>query len=140
MMAQMVAQRCQKLCEDARNGQFVRKTPEDEEIDLGILVLRIGEEAVFRFADPEAILLEVPAELERDLIEIAELRAPELTGKRLVMDLGDVRSISSRHLGIILTVQKALARFGALHLARVSKRVQGVLRLIEMDRLFELSE
>jgi len=112
-----------------------------ETIKLGpIEVILAEQEVIFRFADPMDVLLEVPGQLADELAELTRSRAAELTGKRLVMDLGGLRGLGSRHLGIMLAVRRVLEPLGQLRLTGVTEGARNILRTAGMDRLFELSE
>lgn len=62
----------------------------------------------FSFADPGEKLLELPPNFEQDLTgRLAEL-GPAADGTRIVCDLGNAPALSSRHLGVLISLHKAV--------------------------------
>jgi anti-anti-sigma factor len=93
----------------------------------------VCEGAAYRalFSTPADLYLEIPPDydqtLQRQVLPL--LAAP---GATLRMDLGDVPALSSRQLGILLALQKALrSKLPRLPVTRVS---EGVRRTMEMTR------
>ncbi|HOW17854.1 MAG TPA: STAS domain-containing protein [Phycisphaerae bacterium] len=106
---------------------------------LDLICLTIGErEAVCRFADTGAILLEIPATFERQMAGLFRRCAERLRGKRLVFDLCDVPAISSRQLGMLLVVRRISPSSGVLVLRRVSANVRRVLEKACLLDWFEI--
>jgi len=97
-------------------------------------------EVRFRFADPDSMLLEVPPSLEVALSGYVDENRGDLEGKRIVIDLADVPVVSSRHLGIMMTIQKVAQTIGRVELDRVSQGVHDLLTLTKMAGYFNLPE
>lgn len=96
-------------------------------------------EAIFRFADPEEMVLEVPATLEHDLRSYMETHESELAKRTLVFDLASVAAISSRQLGVLLAVRHAVSGGGQLVLRGVTDRVRRLLEMTCMEQFFKLA-
>lgn len=104
--------------------------------DLGPLRWRREQNCIrLCLATPEQFLLEVPADYEQVLRSGLLAGAP--ADATFVMDLAGVPAISSRHLGVLLTVQKVLRdRIGALPVVNVSDGVRRLFELTRTDRFF----
>ena len=94
----------------------------------------------FRFAEPDSMLVEIPPSLEGALSGYVDEHRGDLEGKRVVIDLADAPSVSSRHLGIMMTIQKVAQSLGPVELIRVSQGVRDLLALTRMAGYFNLSE
>jgi len=106
---------------------------------LDLICLTIGErEAVCRFADTGAILLEIPSAFERQLASRFRGCSEALRGKRLVFDLCGVPAISSRQLGMLLVVRRISPSGGGLVLRGVSANVRRVLEKAGLLDWFEI--
>jgi anti-anti-sigma regulatory factor len=92
----------------------------------------------FRFADPDAITLEIPSSLEKDLLAFVERHRADAGGRRCVIDLQDLTALSSRQLGMMLAVRKVCQPLGPLDLERVSGSVRQLLDLTRMAGYFNL--
>jgi len=111
-----------------RSDRCGYQTGAEQPTGLDLICLTIGErEAVCRFADTGAILLEIPSAFERQLAGLFRGCAEGLRGKRLVFDLCGVPAISSRQLGMLLVVRRISPSSGALILRGVSANVRRVL-------------
>lgn len=107
-------------------------------IEVGPLTIELDERrALFRFADPVSTSLEIPPSFEEQLRDVAEDLSGRLRGKSVEMDLGNVPAISSRQLGLILTVREVMKPFSPLKLLSVSPSVRHLLKLTGTDRFFE---
>ena len=110
-------------------------------VDLGQLVLTRGTECCrFTLAAPTQPVLELPANLERQLGErLANLLA---AGDRpaVVLDLEGIPAISSRQLGVMLTLSKVLRdSVPRLPLKGVSGGVRRLLEVTRTDQFFEIT-
>jgi len=94
----------------------------------------------FRFAAPDAITLEIPMSLEEELSSYLAEHQEHIAGRRLVIDLQDLPAISSRQLGIMLTIRKVCQPIGTVELEAVSEGVRYLLNLTKMAQYFDLSE
>ncbi len=111
----------------------------DQTINIGPLALVIGDdEAVFRFAHADAMLLEIPPTLEADVNASVAQRRDKLKDKKLLFDFGGLSAVSSRQLGMALTVQKACESVGPLKLRGVSAGVEHVLQVTRMAGIFQI--
>jgi len=111
----------------------------EQPMGLDLICLTIGErEAVCRFADTGAILLEIPSAFERQLASRFRGCSEALRGKRLVFDLCGVPAISSRQLGMLLVVRRISPSGGGLVLRGVSANVRRVLEKAGLLDWFEI--
>jgi len=97
-------------------------------------------EVRFRFANPRTMTLEVPISLEEELARHLEAHEAAIAGKRLVIDLEDLPAVSSRQLGIMLTIRKTCQPYGTTDLASVSDGVRYLLNLTRMAQYFSPTE
>ncbi len=109
-------------------------------LDLGPLELWVGDRQwCFRLSAPDEMTLELPPDYENVL---RKRLGPMLEGKPepvLVMDLENLPAISSRHLGLMIAIHKALGdRCGKLRLRNVSGAVRRLLDLTRTSRFFEM--
>ena len=108
--------------------------------DLGPLTLnREGDVLRFTLADPERMTLDLPPNYEHHLThELAEVigTQPQV---RATIDLQDLPAISSRQLGVLLALHKALReRIGRLPVTGVSEPVRRLFELTRTDQFFEV--
>jgi len=82
----------------------------------------------------------IPPSLEVALSGYVDENRGDLEGKRIVIDLADVPVVSSRHLGIMMTIQKVAQTIGRVELDRVSQGVHDLLTLTKMAGYFNLPE
>jgi anti-anti-sigma regulatory factor len=109
------------------------------EVTLGpINMTWTGSEVVLRFVDPGAMMAEIPAHLERDLSRLAQAHASELADKPWCIDLENVPTISSRQLGILLTVRKVGETAGPITLRGLAEPVATLLEVTRMIKLFNV--
>lgn len=97
------------------------------------------KEAVFRFSDPNEMVLEVPATLEHDLRSFVESNEAEISKRTLVFDLTGAPAISSRQLGVLLAVRHSVSGGGPLMLRGVTDRVRRLLEMTCMEQFFTLA-
>lgn len=114
--------------------------PENQTIDLGPLTLACdGGCWRFTLSAPHEMTLEVPPDYD---VELCRALEPLLGGgsvPEVVIDLQDLPAISSRHLGLMLALHKALgSRCGGIRIAGVSPAVRRLLDLTRTERFFEL--
>lgn len=108
-------------------------------IDVSPLMIEIGEQELwFRFTDPDAIMLEVPPEFEEQLRQAVEENRQQFEGKTLHLELENLTAISSRQLGMILTLREVMKPFGQLQLHNTSESVKRLLQLTGTDRFFDV--
>jgi anti-anti-sigma factor len=111
-----------------------------ETVDLGPLKMAVGDDtAVVWLADPQAIVLEISEqyedELQRALKQVLD------SGRAVVLDLEDLPALSSRQLGLMLTLQKVVTpRQGKLPVWNVSPGVRRVLKMTRTGHFFALPE
>ncbi len=109
-------------------------------IEVSPLQIEIGEREVwFRFSDPSSIMLEIPPAFEEQLRDIADDNRLDFEGKSVHMELGNLAAISSRQLGMILTVREVMKPFGQLQLHNISGSVKHLLKLTGTERFFDVS-
>ncbi len=99
-----------------------------------------ASEVRFRFVNPHIMTLEIPVSLEEELSTYLQLNQASVTGKRLVIDLVDLAAVSSRQLGMMLTIRKICQPFGPVELEAVSDGVRYLLNLTRMAKYFNLPE
>lgn len=104
-----------------------------------LAVQRDGQRVCLSFVESEAILAELPPELDTYL----EQRLGELleTSARpdVVFDLHNAPGISSRQLGVLLALHKTLRpRVSRLPLTGVSENVRRLLEMTRTAQFFEL--
>jgi anti-anti-sigma factor len=110
----------------------------DATADLGCLLANFGRTEVrWRFRDPHSPRLEVNAALQEQLRDFLQQHADRATDKKHVLDLQQLPALSSRQLGTMLTLSKALDDWGGLHLAHVSEAVRHLLTLTRMERFYK---
>jgi anti-anti-sigma regulatory factor len=107
---------------------------------IGPLTLEFTDgEVVFRFADPDEMVLEVPATLEHDLRSFMEAHERQFTKRSMVFDIAAAPAISSRQLGVLLAVRHAISGGGQLALRGVTDRVRRLLEMTCMEQFFKLA-
>lgn len=105
---------------------------------LGPLELTFGDqEVLFRFADPGAMMLEIPGQLEVTLRTLTEERAASFTGRKMVVDLENLRTLTSRQLGILLMLRTVCEPYGGIVLRNLAEPVLGLLHLTKVAKLFK---
>ncbi len=111
-----------------------------ETSDIGPIRIEIHPgEVRFRFANPQTMTLEVPVSLEEELAHHLAAHEAEIAGKRLVIDLEGLPAVSSRQLGIMLTIRKTCQPYGTTDLESVSDGVRYLLDLTRMAQYFSLT-
>ena len=107
--------------------------------EVGPLTLSLEpDEVVLRLLGPKDIYLAVPPSLENELVSFAERHAAGFKGKTLVFDLAGVQGLSSRHLGILVTAQKAFRSRGGCVLRGVCPELKRLLQVTQIVQLFTL--
>ena len=108
---------------------------------IGPLSVSVGSTEVrLWFADPDDSLLELPAGLEAELSEFARNCGGDLLGKSVVIDLQGVAFVSSRQLGVMLTVRKVLSSDSPVSLVNVSSGLSRILVVTGLDRYFTVTD
>jgi len=112
-----------------------------EACDLGPLTLAAGGGRWrFTLTCPTEIMLELPQDYEHFLRERLD-RFLQLPGQPTIeMDLQDLPAISSRHLGLMLSLQKTLAdRCERLRITGISPGVRRLLSLTRTNQFFDIA-
>ncbi len=108
-------------------------------IEISPLQIEIGEQELwFRFTDPASIMLEIPPAFEEQLRQVADENRKQFEGKTLHLELENLTAISSRQLGVILTIREVMKAFGQLQLHNTSESVKRLLQLTGTDRFFDV--
>ena len=106
---------------------------------IGPLAVSVDETEVgFRFCDAMEMALEVPPFLVEGLQAFQAGHQDVLASRPVVFDLAGVPAISSRQLGVMLTVRQVVAGQGRLALRDVSESVKRLLKMTKMEQFFEL--
>ncbi len=109
-----------------------------EPIKIGPLLLDVeAERATITLAEPSVVALEIPDSYESQLRNrLADLLEKNI---RFEMDLEQLPAISSRQLGLMLTIHKVIRdRQPTLRLRGVSDTVRHVLGMTRTQQFFEL--
>lgn len=109
--------------------------------DLGPLTLA-AEKNRWRFtlAAPTEMTLELPPDYEHFLRQKLEPFFQSSEQPTIEMDLQDLPAISSRHLGLMLALQKAIAeRYERLRITGISPGVRRLLSLTRIDQFFDVA-
>jgi anti-anti-sigma regulatory factor len=111
-----------------------------EDKDLGPLTLaRDGDHWRFTITSPNEVMLELPPDYERFLTKALDRLERASREVQIEMDLGNLPGLSSRQLGLMLALQKALAdHCERLPLTGVSPGVRQLLNITRTDRFFDL--
>ncbi len=114
--------------------------PDSQTIDLGPLTLaRRGRTWCFTLTTPHEMTLELPPDYERALRRALEPLLEQGPPPEVVVDLQNLPGISSRHLGLMLALHKALGECcGRVRIAGASPAVRRLLDLTRTERFFEL--
>jgi anti-anti-sigma regulatory factor len=108
--------------------------------DIGPVRIEIDASQVsFAFADPKAMTLEVPISLEEEITDYLAAHMADVTDKQYVIDLQNLPAVSSRQLGIMLTIRKICEPLGPVRVEGVSQGVRYLLDLTRMSQYFDLS-
>ena len=108
---------------------------------IGPLSVSVGPTEVrLWFADPDDSLLELPAGLEAELSAFAGDCGGDLLGKSVVIDLQGTAFVSSRQLGVMLTVRKVLSSDSPVSLVNVSSGLSRILVVTGLDRHFIVTD
>ena len=106
---------------------------------LGPLRVDFSEtQVVFRFDDPGAMTLEIPAQLEEQLRSLLSRHAEDLADKTMVVDLARLPALSSRQLGMLLTIRKVCEPYGSVTLREVGEPILVLLESTRMIKLFKV--
>ncbi len=101
---------------------------------------RVGDTLSFTVARADLPLTELPSNYEGLLADQLHRQIAETPALQIVMDLEDTPAISSRQLGVMLALHKALRPHRArLPLTRVSSEVRQVLETTRTARFFEFT-
>ena len=101
--------------------------------------LDLEDDAVrINIVNPETGVLEVPPAFEEQLRQAVEGHGEQLKDKALLLELGNMPAMSSRQLGMILTIREVMLPFGRLQLQNVSTSVKQLIHITGTDRLFDL--
>ena len=112
-----------------------------ETCDLGPLTLAAGGDLWrFTLTSSTEMMLELPPDYEHFLRERLE-RFLQLPGQPTIeMDLQDLPAISSRHLGLMLSLQRTLAdRCERLRITGISPGVRRLLNLTRTSQFFDIA-
>ena len=107
--------------------------------DLGPLTLTLDPQRwSFKLSSPDEMTLELPPDYERFLTERLEPLFASEQNPQFELTLDDLPGLSSRQLGLMLALHKALAdRCERLPLAGVSSGVRRLLNLTRTARFFD---
>ena len=110
-----------------------------QEIEVGPLQIKVdGDDIWFQFNDPVSMMLEIPPSFEEQLRDVVDDNRASFEGKRVNMELANLPVISSRQLGMILTVREIMKPIGQLQLHNMSGSVKHLLQLTGTDRFFDI--
>ena len=110
-----------------------------QSIEIGPLQIGVQKTEVWiQFSDPSSTFLEIPPSFDEHLREVTEERKADFEGKSMHLDLGNLPAISSRQLGMILTIRDVMKPFGRIQLHNISGSVKHLLKLTGTDRFFDL--
>jgi len=109
--------------------------------DLGPLTLsQAGNQWRFTLTAPTEMTLELPPDYDRHLSEKLQRLLARAGEPNVVMDLQDLPAISSRQLGLMLALQKALRdRRERLPITGISPPVRRLLNLTRTAQFFDIS-
>lgn len=108
-------------------------------LELGPVHLALTfHEAVFSLLESDELMLEVPPTFRPTIDDALGALRPLLRTRGLVFDLRWLPGITSRQLGIVLTVRAACRRIGPLVLRNVSPGVERLLHLTQLAALLPL--
>lgn len=112
-----------------------------ETIDLGPLTLaQEGDTFRFTLSTPDEISLELPAGYEQQIAEKLASVLVAAPNAQCVMDLEDIPGISSRQLGLMLALHKAVqGHTPRLVVTGVSETVRRLLDVTRTAQFFEYS-
>ena len=96
------------------------------------------DEVVFRFAESNPFLMEVPAFFGENIAAVLERQRDALVDRQPVLDLAWVPGISSRQLGMAMTLRERCQRLGRLRLRGLSPTLRRMLELTRLLSLFEV--
>ncbi len=109
-------------------------------LEVSPLQIEIGDTEIwFRFGDLSAAMLEIPPAFENQLRDVIDGHRLIFEGRSLHLELGNIAAISSRQLGMILTVREVMKSFGKLQLHNISGSVKHLLQLTGTDRFFDMA-
>ncbi len=109
-------------------------------LEVSPLQIEFGDTEIwFRFGDPSVSMLEIPPAFEEQLRDIVDDNRLNLEGRSVHLELGNITAISSRQLGMILTVREVMKSFGKLQLHNISGSVKHLLHLTGTARFFDLA-
>lgn len=113
-----------------------------ETIDLGPLRLtRDTDGCCFTLAAPANLTLSIPPDYDRVILGMLNDVAPSGEIRPARMDLQNLPAISSRQLGLMLALFKALrSRHERLRLTGVHENVRKLLEMTKITQFFELDE
>jgi len=93
-------------------------------------------ETVLRFRAVDDRFMAVPPSLESDLKALVRERPQAFERRKVLFDLQGVESMSSLHLGIMVTAHKALKPFARCTLRGVSAQMRRLLEVTRIGLLF----
>lgn len=112
-----------------------------ETSDLGPLTLsQYADRWRFTITSPSEMMLELPPDYERFLLAKLEPLLAAAREPAIEMDLQNLPAISSRQLGLMLALQKALAdRYQRLCVTGISDGVRRLLNLTRTAQFFDIT-
>ncbi len=109
-------------------------------LEISPLQIEFGDTEVwFRFGDPSVSMLEIPPAFEEQLRDVIDDNRLNLEGRSVHLELENIAAISSRQLGMILTIREVMKSFGKLQLHNISGSVKHLLQLTGTDRFFDMA-
>ena len=110
------------------------------ETDLGPLRIREhGDGWRVTLSTPDEVMLEIPSNFERALAKKLATMFPAKDKPTITMDLEQRLVLSSRQLGLMLALRKALTEYDTpLHLSGISNGVRELLDMTKTVQFFKL--
>jgi ABC-type transporter Mla MlaB component len=106
--------------------------------EIALLHIRVDDQTVhLQFDEKVSDSLDIPIEFEEDLREFVGQQHDLITGRAIELDLGNLPAISSRQLGLVLTVRDVMKSYATVRLANVSASVRQLLALTGTERFFD---
>ena len=108
------------------------------DIGLGPISVNFADsEVVFRYTDPGAMTLEIPAHLDKKLRETMAAHDADVAEKPILVDLEGILALSSRQLGILLLIRTVCGMSRPVILRGISDPVESLLEVTKLTKLFQ---
>ncbi len=115
----------------------LRASAMSEVLDIaGFTVALEGDQAVYSFAGVEELGVEPPPNQE---VQLREAMQPggSLAGKRMVISLEGMPALSSRQLGSLLAIYRAVGSKDKIAVRGIRPNVRTLFDMTKMDQFFE---